>query len=348
MTAFVRWTLFILIGFPFQLLVLLIYPFVHLWFVLAIKRNLPRPYKYPEGGVENAGIEHEAIRDEWFAATMDDHGALKHYGYFMHNPEAGFKGLQLLVDDDGGFLRKWQPGKKNRSRVSGDVVATWCFAHSLVEIKTPNALRKMAKHYLKHLGCTSNDGWVSARVNNFGLNYCPDGWKGIGQPMAGPQFWCNSAVFAQAAKHLGGIWKLVFWLHFFLMGGPMWVFSPAIYFKKDKLGYVRDITARAIFAHVEAFGCVWWVMKPLRWIVYDIAEYEVALFYAMFGKMISPKLPEAIDAWHSQHHSGNMGSGKHCDIYTVEAIKKIQRSMRYKRGILHGRDYDDGLKPAGD
>lgn len=356
MVAFVRWTIFIFIGYPLQLLVFVLYPLLHFYFVLTVKRKLPRPLKAPSGGLMNPGPENLEIRDEFFMNTDDDHNALMHYGLYSEDNYRGYHGLSLLIEPDGGALRRWYPeGKVSRERVSGDCVGAWCFAFALLEdSKRPlAALERFAKHYLKHLGTTSTDPlnrgkWVSNRVNNFGLNYCPEGWNGLGQPMAGPQFWTSSALFALAAKHLGWKWKVIFWAHFWIMGGPLWVFSPVLFSKNNKLGYVRDIAARCLYAHVDVFGPRWWVMRPLKWIAEDTAEYEVALFYAMMGKMISTPLPDGIDPWHSQHVGGDMGTSPRAYPNVSKAIKKIQRKMRFRLGILKGHDYDSGLVPAGE
>lgn len=57
----------------------------------------------------------------------------------------------------------------------------FCFAAVNSSRGYPNDLvHQLAKTYLLHLGCPSydkkNNGTVSSRCNNFGVNWCPDGW----------------------------------------------------------------------------------------------------------------------------------------------------------------------------
>src|SRR5690606_5773756 len=126
-----------------------------------------------------------------------DHGALTQYGFI------GKEGMERLIDKEGNFIRQVnEDGSNGMWWVSGDTVTAWCFAFvTMPEDQRPHeAARKAAWNYLKYLGTRSfdekNKGWVSDRVNNFGLSYCPDSEVlGISAPSAAPQVWTTSSLF---------------------------------------------------------------------------------------------------------------------------------------------------------
>lgn len=271
---------------------------------------------------------HSAIRDGFFHDSIDTHNALEHYGLFSQKQEeCGKPGLEHLVYSDGAILRRFYQGRAEGAATSGDCVACWAFAYSLLkkENRPVGALKKAVLHYVKNLGTKSitweSAGWVSARCNNFGINYCPDGWKGLGQPMAGPQFWTSSSLLALAYRDLGGIWKLIFWAHFWLMGGPLWVLSPQLYTRKNKLGYSRDIVMRSLWCHLDVFGTRWWVVYPMKFIGEFIAEGYPALHEAMLGKDAIKKLPVVMGPWHSQDILGSSFTG---NIWITPAIEQVR------------------------
>lgn len=196
-------------------------------------------------------------------------------------------------------------------------------------------IKKAIKNYFKYLGTRSydaiNNGDVSNRCNNFGLNYCPDSdAKGIGQPMAGPQFYTNSALLA-TGYHLGLGYKAAFWAHWLILGGWYWAWAPVIYEKDRGLWYVRDMTMKALHVHAEVFGDRWWIRKPMVFINEKISTHENQLFDAMFG--IKPKnVPECMHTFFSQYEdasSKEIGDGR-VSCYVSSAMRKMASSSRLK------------------
>jgi len=294
--ALIRWLIFILIGLPFQLVMLALYPLVYLYWQIAI-------YKTPTG--DKILAQHEQnLPDPGYRANgllnnPDDHGAFSMFGALSKSA------MELLMDSEGNFLRRYEDdGNHNRQWVSGDVVASWCFAFTTMTDKPVDALMKAAKNYLKYLGTRSYDeygqGHVSARCNNFGLNYCPDSDSlKIGQPAAGPQFWTSSSLFALASQH-SFLFKIVFWAHWLLMGGWYWCWMPMVYTNETQLFYVRDISMKALYVHKTVFGNRWWIRMPMETITYELSNIRNDLWYAMMGlKPVSP-VPEVMDSFFSQ------------------------------------------------
>lgn len=302
-TPFIRWIMFLFIGLPFQAIVFIVYPFLWLYWRVAIFRKVDKIS--PLHWEPNFEVGRATKFDGALLANDDDHGALTQYGFI------GPRGLDLLVNEEGDFLRAmYGDGTWNLSRVSGDCVAVWAFAYVLMseedQRQSASLARKAAWNYLKHLGTRSwdevNNGDVSNRCNNFGINWCPDSdFIKLGQPAAGPQFYTNSCLFAVAAKY-SLAWKIVFWTHWVLMGGWYWAMWPALY-PKDGLWYVRDITMKMLWVHREVFGNTWWVRLPMQK-VNETIPVKNELFEAMLGQKPGP-MPEVMHAFFSQEKSAS-------------------------------------------
>ncbi len=341
---FVRWMLFFIVGLPMQALTMLLYPFFYLYWAIKV---LPEIKKYALKINEHTDYPdnpaYSRIRDLYFHDNDDTHNALTQYPLFHMHPELGQKGLELLVSPDGAFLRRYMAGVSEGSKTSGDCVVAWCFAYSLLPpvFRPRKALRRAAWHYLRNLGTKSINGsvqgWVSARCNNLGVNYCPDGWKGIGQPCTGPQFYTTSALLALAYRE-NIFWKAVFWLHWLVFGGWYWAISPMIFPKFNKLGYVRDITMRALWVHQTVFGPKWWVMNPIEKIAIDMAEYENALFFAQLGLSTRVPLPKYANSWFSQNISASSGGGAAINVWTAPTISYIRQEAQ-RLGVKYESRY---------
>lgn len=305
MKALRRWLFFPSIGYPFQILLYIIYPFVHLYWRLFVYEKV-KEQKIPQ---------HETCPDfiaktrfhGMFIDNEDDHGAFTMYGF------AGFNSLVCLLDSEGNFVRRteaWNSDEGefefNRKMVSGDVVVAWCFAMSHdMHPAIKGTVTKAAWNYLKNLGTRSycdgrNNGDVSNRCNNFGINYCPDSdLLRIGQPMAGPQFYTNSCLFALASCY-SWKWKFVFWAHWIFLGGWYWAFSPVIYTKSKPVHYAKDIVMKSLWVHKVIFGNRWWIRIPMRTITLKLSEYKNDLFYAMCGIQNFRPMPAVMNAFFSQ------------------------------------------------
>jgi len=297
--AFVRWTLFIFIGLPFQLLVFIIYPFLWVYWRLCIYEEV---YPQKEAPHQDVPVEVKMRANGWLLDNADDHGAFTMYGAIKE------RGLELL-NLNGDFMRRFDDhGDHNLKKVSGDVVVAWCFAatHKGLNLKRLEwTIRSAAWNYLKHLGTRSydekNNGWVSNRCNNLGINFCPDSdlFK-IGQPMGGPQFYTNSCLFALASL-FSYRWKLVFWIHWILLGGWFWMWFPIIYTKSKPVHYTRDITMKALWVHKFVFGDQFWISLPMWTITTRLSTHENPLFRAMYG-WIPGNITPAMNAFFSQRH----------------------------------------------
>ncbi|MDW8348395.1 MAG: hypothetical protein RML94_15640, partial [Bacteroidia bacterium] len=268
--ALIRYIIFLVIGLPLQWLLIMpiyfiLYPFWYCWFFL----NLPLKRK-PKHEV----IDVEAIysHDYGILINDDDHGAFTQYADCTSQGLLQFVDYKSDTDRWLNFLRTPKYDKTDSrmyNEVSGDTVISFCFAAVLPDPQTnkqrmydpavKKAILELAKSYLIFLGTRSfdkkNNGHVSARCNNFGINWCPDGWGQLGQPMFGPNFYTSSALFALAAN-FSRFWKVVFWLHWWVLGGWFWAIMPAMY-PRNGLWYTRDMLIKALFVHQIVFGKRW-------------------------------------------------------------------------------------------
>lgn len=278
-----RWFWFLLVGLPFQFLVYFIYPIIYLyWRVAVYKRvdNKPTPSSELKFPLE---WSHSDIRYGCMHKNEDDHNMMTHFGLFSE------KALLLLSTPNGELYRQYKENRINARDISGDCIVFWCFAATLIENPSDELKKRIlavADSYFKYLGCLSLQGEsmnaVSARCNNFGINYCPDAYKTIGQPAAGPQYYTSAAIFALASKY-SLKYKIIFWTHWLLLGGWFWQWAPVLYSKDNKLGYVRDVTMRSLFVIEQVFGKRWWTRNPIHFIHHTIAEWNNPLFAAISG-----------------------------------------------------------------
>jgi hypothetical protein len=105
-------------------------------------------------------------------------------------------------------------------------------------------------------------------------------------------------------------WKVVFWLHWILLGGWYWAFSPVIWNKDKQLFYVRDMTMKALYVHKFVFGNRWWIRKPMEFIAFKTSNVRNDMWYAMMGIAPVYELPNSMDAFFSQR--------EHCTSRYVE------------------------------
>lgn len=296
-----RWFLFIFVGYPTQLIVYILYPFAHLYWRLFIYEKI-KDQKIPTH--EMVSMEDYPIRmriNSKLLDNTDDHGAFTMFGFIKE------EGLSLLLMMNNFVRRVDDIGVYNLSKVSGDVVVAWCFAATHEKVRLKNLeweVRGAAWNYLLNLGTCSfdadNGGWVSNRCNNFGINFCPDSEVlGLGQPMAGPQYYTTSALFA-LASFFHWKWKVVFWIHWILMGGWYWCWSPVIYSKTKPVHYAKDIVMKSLHVQQFVFGRRWWIIRPMAFITFKISEYRNELFYAICGFHPGYGMSPVMNAFFSQ------------------------------------------------
>ena len=320
--SLVRWSIFLLIGLPVQGLMYLLYPIgCLLWRIFIFEKvetQLIPPHgpEAPVPGTRNGGL---------FLDNRDNHGAFTFYGFIT------WAGLERLIDKDGNFLRRLnEDWSEDKREVSGDVIGAWAFAQTLIEYKNSSAIKRAIDNHIKYLGTRSDDGWVSNKANNVGLNYCPDGWGNLGQPAAGPQFYTTSCLLA-LGYDLGFKYKVYFWSHWLLLGGWYWAFCPIIYTKENPLNYVKDITMKALWVHLQVFGPKWWITKPMEFIT-DISLYRNDLFKAMLGEEPVSSFPECTSPFFSQRaNCAATPDSSSNSPYLKAALYKIAKISKYKK-----------------
>jgi hypothetical protein len=338
-----------------QLLFMAVYPILHfIWkryiFTHYIDKSTPQHLIIP------VTHEHSALRDNVFHDNDDEHGAYSHVGLHTLIPDYGEEALRRLVTKNGKFLRMWSYSKVNDWCPSSDTVVFWCFTFSMLpdEFKPIDALHKAATSYLLNLGAYGTIGdhkvGVSKRCANFGVMKNADGWSG---PANGHQYYNSAALFALAAKYLGGFWHLVFWVHWIIYGGWYWQYSPVLYpgniealFKwirnggplsgvpsppikgGSDIGYVRDVTMKALFVLKTCYGSKNWITKPMLFITDYISKSENALFYSMLNRDIKQSLPSVltVSAW--QNTDSRSFRDKRCNIWLKEFLLKVKEKAK--------------------
>lgn len=251
----IRWLLFIPIGLPFQILVYVLHILAVPYFLLFARKKAwgvkpdPPEMRWSINQLHFRGLK-DKLRDRFYLDDQDPHSALIHMYMWAIRPQFARPALDELITHEGKLKRRapnddWIP-------VSGDCLSSWVRAYA--EFGGPKEkLRKLAKHYLSNcMGLYAHrlDG-VSNRSSNGGVTVIADGWPeikigdrkvGINQPCLGPQYYTSAALFLLAAKELGGYWWIVYFLHFWLMGGWLYCFFPVMYPHTMALYYVQHIT----------------------------------------------------------------------------------------------------------
>jgi hypothetical protein len=325
--SLVRWLIFLFVGIPTQMIMLLLYPTFYLYWRIFVYEKVKSQVVPNHEAVGQFDIDRasKTTANGKLLNNKDDHGALSMYGFI------GMDGLKNLTNVFNHHLVRRAASSTegyDQSNVSGDVVISWAFATVFLDDQELDSahIENVAKAYLKSLGSISydkvNNGDVSNRCNNFGINYCPDSaLLKLGQPMAGPQFYTNSALFALASKK-SYFFKLVFWTHWLLFGGWYWAFAPVLYTEDNGLFYVRDMTMKALYVHKRVFGNKWWINKPMELIAYNTPARN-DLFYAMLGFGPVKNLPKAMDAFFSQKADATSRKSEIMSAYIPDGIMEI-------------------------
>jgi hypothetical protein len=144
-------------------------------------------------------------------------------------------------------------------------------------------LKKIGLHYLKHcLGLAHHNGMVSARSSSSGINYTFDGYKNLSQPAFGPNYYSSASLLALMRKEFGGVWHLVYFIHFILMGGWLWWIEPVIYNDKHLIYYDHHITLLNLTAMEHLYSSPL-NRRAIRRVAVEIAPQNNinAFFYAM-------------------------------------------------------------------
>ena len=353
MYVFCRWALFFLIGLPVQFLIvyplwILLLPYF-LWARRAIKTEAP---EIPDAKWSIDDLIQKGRFDRrrlslflYYDDTLDrqdDHACLVHkYAWTIGNIFDGYYGLWKLVDTENKTLFRRYPNNSGVP-VSGDCLAGFVacatYRHSRGLDIPKRRIKIVLDSYIKNcMGLPAHTlNWkVSNRSSNSGLNYVPDSWGKINQPCVGAQYFTSAGLLRLGTRLFGGKYWLVYFLHYWLMGG--WLFSifPFYYTHKDLIYYAQHITMLGIYSVAkDSINPIykwsqWWITKFItpNAIAHPLFEcYRAncgnssvgdivsALDKCMRMKHVWPQEPPSTKDWYFKALSGPMGN-----IYGVTA-----------------------------
>lgn len=190
----------------------------------------------------------------------ETHTLLTQSGNGLFNKENQERLLEQVIKPNGSLYReRCMNGDEGEPHLgpSGDGLSSWVFNYILWNVKRPDLVKRIVVPYVKNcFGITWNEkGGVSNRSSNSGLNITIEQWsikgKNIGfslaNPVTGPGFLTSQALLELAAKELGGKWKLIAFLHYWMLGG--W------YFSKIPVMYTKSIAAQIFYTqHISALN----------------------------------------------------------------------------------------------
>ena len=253
-----RWLLLFLIGLPIQMICYVLWPLLfpyHLFSRWKLKGDLPTDpgHKWNLNKLKETG-KRDPLRDGVFLDLTDDHAALIHGYFWALQPQHGKIGLANLVDLENSTLYRRYPSNTGNP-VSGDCLAGWTAAMTYrlgqgMEIPKRH-LKVLVNSYIKNcMGLPAqNMGWkVSNRSSNAGMNYTPDSWGGLNQPCLGAQYFTSAGLLKLACKVFGGKYWVVYFLHYWLMGGWLWTVLPFFHTHKDHIYYAQHVTMLGVYS----------------------------------------------------------------------------------------------------
>lgn len=260
-----RWLLFFVFGMPIQLLIYLLWVIVlpyYLWSRKKLVGDAPKvpPMKWTIKKLLQKG-EVDKLRDRYFLwyntddpGRQDDHAALVHGYAWSLRTELGYNGIHALVDSDHHTLFRRFPINSGVP-VSGDCLASWtaaCMYRFSRGLSLPkDRIKTVLDSYIRNcMGLPAeNLGWkVSNRSSNSGMNYAPDSWKSINQPCLGAQYFTSAGLLKLGARMFGGWYWLVYFLHYWLLGGWLWTLLPFYHTHKDHIYYAQHVTNLGVYS----------------------------------------------------------------------------------------------------
>lgn len=181
----------------------------------------------------------DPLRDTYFLDHNDAHTALIHSSLWLLQPGLAEKGLELLLTPENSLYRRC-PNDEAHLSPSGDGLSSWVFAYLVADLKRPDLVERLVKHYMKNCFALSWYGRIDARSSNAGFNVIDGGWPtnkpkwpfkwGFSQPNAGPQYFTTAAILALAATEIEGYWPILYKMHYWLGFGWFWELFPIQYF----------------------------------------------------------------------------------------------------------------------
>lgn len=271
-----RW----LVVFPFRIfdLITMVGSLVYLpyfWFKVRGKWGTPGLQPKPLISVDELILlgSHSPVSEHGFMLP-ESHTLLANAGNCFFHPKRAEKLLEKVLYPSGYLYRKYP--EDETIGASGDCISSWTHAYVLSGAKRPDLVKKLAWHFLKN--CFGlyweAKGGVTDRANTCGVNFCIDAWPyqklgfGFSSPSTGGTFFTAQALFTLAAREVGGLWKLVSILHWWLFCGWFWYFIPALYFKSDPLYYTQHIIGINLWTLNKLTG---WYKFPMKWVTKWIA-----------------------------------------------------------------------------
>lgn len=334
-----RHLVLLIIGLPIQIIVYIFAIPVSIWFRSKTKK--PQKYPWPEHQLIPPKPQHKVIRDGLFTSSQDDHNAFMHIGFWARHPFHSALGLNALMSKDGSLIRRRSTERgDSRTPLSGDCLIFWLHGWQLSDEKPNKGLRDLIIHYLKNLGLKDqNHGFVSARCSNFGVNIAKDGAMNLSQPCLGPSFFQTSALLTMAATNVSRWYWIVYWLHWLLFGGWLWMWCPFVAFKPNQWGYVRDVTTRALWLEwVNNPG--WRTYLPLYFMCLRVNRVAHPHYGAMIGRREwVERLPTITNMWIAQTISGKNKGGDsvyHRDMF-IKTLEISEAVLRGQYKSLHSK-----------
>lgn len=209
------------------------------------------------------------VPDAYGFIRPESHTLLQQAGNGYFHPKVREKLLEQTIKESGSLYRRY-PDEETWLGPSGDGISSWVFSYILWEVKRPDLVEKLALHYLKNaFGLDwAEGGGVSNRSSNGGVAPVVDAWPkgskwwpfnwGFAQPTTGPAFFTTQALLGLAKKELGGMWSILYYLHWWLYGGWYYSIIPVMHIKGDTWYYTWHITSLNLWSLNKLEGGYTW------------------------------------------------------------------------------------------
>lgn len=188
----------------------------------------------------------------------ETHCLLTQFGVGLLKPELVDTLLESNIKENGSIHRGINEDGTEMEPYMGpskDGLTSWVHAYLLWGAKRPDLVKRVANHYLKNcFGLLWNEKErVSSRSSCFGPSVVCDGFPvgkkwwpfklGLSLPTTGQDVLTTLSLLALAAKELGFIYKIIYYIYWLFSGAFFHAFFPIMYTKKDMIYYVHHIAA---------------------------------------------------------------------------------------------------------
>lgn len=278
----IRWSIFLLVGVPLQMVVAVLYPFLTIWFWFCARGRLGSAISPPAPRFTTDELISRGKQDALlpvnpnYLNNIDDNGAITHMFLWLLRPELSRAGLHGLVDQTNGCMMRKAAEIFGGDEIppAGDELSSWVAGY----VSTggdPVDLKAAVLHYVKNcfgLGTWCKEWQVSARSSNGGVNWVFDAWGYMSPPALAPQYYTTAAALRLCCRDLGGLWWALYFAHYWLMGGWFWWIAPFVHTKTNSYYYSQQITLLNL-------RTMWMLTKnpmykwAIRWIVIHCADH---------------------------------------------------------------------------